>query len=143
MDSENSGLPDGSNTTLVTRKSLFDRMQQQDLPNFNKKLEYLVNDLLLCNDYSDEEIKEIKHTFSYLKSEFKQRWIRAHKKEDVFLKNNDKWLQGHFSIPKGKQERSGRPQKTFFESSERTKRRKTKSNRSAMNTDVLVHAAQT
>ncbi|CAH2006507.1 unnamed protein product [Acanthoscelides obtectus] len=32
------GLPDGSNTTLVTRKSLFDRMQQQDLPNFNKKL---------------------------------------------------------------------------------------------------------
>lgn len=118
-------------------------MQQQNLPNIEEKLEYLERDLLSCENYTEEQTKDIKHKFSYIKSEFKLRWLKAHKKEDVFLKKNSNWLQGAFSIPKVQQKLSaGRPKKPFIESSERTKRRKTKELRSAINEDVLLHAAQ-
>lgn len=63
-------------------------MQQQNLPNIEEKLEYLERDLLSCENYTEEQTKDIKHKFSYIKSEFKLRWLKAHKKEDDFLKKN-------------------------------------------------------
>lgn len=46
-------------------------------------------------------------------------------------------------IPKAQPRSSGRPPKSFAESSERSKRRKTETLRDATDDDVLVHATQT
>jgi len=116
-------------------------MQQQNLPNINKKLEFIENYLLNYENYSDEQIKEIKHKFSHFKSELKLRWTTAHKKEDIFMKKNIDWLEGTFAIPKVVN-RSGRPTKTFKELSERSKRRKTENLRNITDTEVLTYAAQ-
>lgn len=45
-------------------------MQDQDLPDFNKKLDFMENYLVNLDQYSPEQINEIKHKFSYVKSEF-------------------------------------------------------------------------
>jgi len=116
-------------------------MQQQNLPNINKKLEFIENYLLNYENYSDKQIKEIKHKFSHFKSELKLRWTTAHKKEDIFMKKNIDWLEGTFAIPKVVN-RSGRPTKTFKELSERSKRRKTENLRNITDTEVLTYAAQ-
>ena len=91
---------------------------------------------------TEEQIKTLKRNFSHFKSQIKQRWLKAHKKEDVFLKINHSWLEGTFEIPAISQNRPGRPSKLFNESSERTKRRKTEEIRSVVAQDVIIHAAQ-
>lgn len=84
----------------MTRKQLFDIMQQNKDFNINKKLEFLENYVLSCEDYSEEQINNIKHILSHIKSEIKHRWEVAHRKEDIFRKNNHDWLQGTIEIPK-------------------------------------------
>uniref|UniRef100_A0A1E1WT91 Uncharacterized protein n=1 Tax=Pectinophora gossypiella TaxID=13191 RepID=A0A1E1WT91_PECGO len=109
---------------------MFDRVQSYDLPNLEEKLDSLRSHLLSSEDYTEEQIKTLKRNFSHFKSQIKQRWLKAHKKEDVFLKINHSWLEGTFEIPAISQNRPGRPSKLFNESSERTKRRKTEEVRS-------------
>ena len=99
-------------------------MQEQKLPNFEAKINYLENELLTNEDYNQDQIKELKHKISYLKSEFR-RWSKANRQQDKFLKDNADWLQGTFKIPKSSHKPIGRPFKSFSESSEQSKRRKT------------------
>ncbi|XP_045508859.1 uncharacterized protein LOC123704521 [Colias croceus] len=141
MDSQTSGSSSASGFKVVTRKYLFDQMQSQDLPNFGEKLDYLENNLLECYGVTEESKKTLKHNFSYIKSQMKQRWLKAHKVEEVFLKNNQSWLEGTFEIPI-ETPRQGRPCKSFADSSERSKRRKTEEIRSSTEPEVIVHAAQ-
>lgn len=131
-----------SGARTVTRKYLFDRMQSFNLPNLEEKLTFLNEELLSCGAYSEEQIKTFKSTFSHFKSQLRQRWSKAHKKEDVFRKYNDSWLEGTIEIPAVAQNWPGRPRKLFGDSSERTKRRKTEEIRSNVEEDVIVHAAQ-
>lgn len=126
----------------MTRRSLFDKMQDQNLPNFDEKLKYLESYILSSENYSDDELKQLKHKFSYIKSEFKQRWNKADKMDTRFLKNNDEWLKKTFEIPKAQPRSSGRPTKSFAESSERSKRRKTETLRNTADDDMLIHATQ-
>lgn len=86
-------------------------------------MDYLEYHLLSCYADTEENENDLKHKFSYFKSQVKQRWAKPHKMKDIFLKNNYLWLQGTFEIPMLKS-RQGRPSKSFKESSERTKRRK-------------------
>jgi hypothetical protein len=116
-------------------------MQQQNLPNMSEKLEFVENYLLTHDDYLQEERKEIKHNFSRFKSELKRRWITAHKKEDSFIAKNSASLEGTFTIPTAVL-RPGRPKKMFSKASDRTKRRTTEALRSAVDVEVLTHAAQ-
>jgi hypothetical protein len=74
-------------------------MQQQNLPNMTKKLEFVENYLITHDDYLEEQRKEIKRKFSRFKFELKRRWIKAHKKEDSFIAKNSVWLKGTFTIP--------------------------------------------
>lgn len=60
----------------------------------------------------------MKHRFSHIKSEFKQRWIKADKTEARFLHTQPE-------MPRAQPKSSGRPSKPFNELSERSKRRKT------------------
>lgn len=118
-------------------------MQNQNLSNFEEKLTYLEHWLLSKEPYSDDEAKQLKHKFSYIKSEFKQRWKKADKTESRFLQHNDEWLKKTFEIPRAQTRSSGRPTKLFAELSERSKRRKTEDLRNAEDDGVLLHAAQT
>lgn len=116
-------------------------MQRQNLPNINEKLDFVENFLIGYDDYTVDQINEIKHNFSRFKSEMKSRWAAAYNKEENFTKKNKDWLQGAVTIPKVTS-RSGRPKKLFEESSERSKRRKTEELRSSVDVEVLTHAAQ-
>jgi len=55
----------------MTRRHLFNMMQQQNLPNMSEKLEFVENYLLTHDDYLEEQREEIKHNFSHFKSELK------------------------------------------------------------------------
>ncbi|CAH2013902.1 unnamed protein product [Acanthoscelides obtectus] len=142
MDSENRDTPGGSNYRVISRKRLYDKMQEPNLPNLEEKLNYLENELLTHGDYSQEQIRELKHKFSYIKSKFKRRWSKGKRQEDKFLKENADWLQGTFQIPKSSHGRVGRPLKPFSELSEGSRRRKTEQLRNTVSKEALVHAAK-
>lgn len=80
---------------------------------------------------------------SYFKSELKRKWTAAYKKQDVFLQNNHKWLQGTLEFPEPSARSTGRPKKPFDMSSDRSKLRKTKELRSSTSCYELLFAAQT
>lgn len=109
----------------MTRKHLYDIMKQYSENNFAKKLQFLQNDILSKSSFPDNKKKEFKHKFSYVQHQLKKRWLAAHKVESVFLKNNQNWLQGTIEIPIRK-DLVDRPPKSFDESSDNTKRRKTR-----------------
>ncbi|CAB3223927.1 unnamed protein product [Arctia plantaginis] len=71
----------------------------------------------------------------------KQRWLKAHKNKEFFEKNYSSWLGGTFEIPIETTHRQGRQSKSFADSSERSKRRKTEEIPSSVDHEVIVHAA--
>lgn len=118
-------------------------MKKENLPNLDAKLKYLKDNLLSCEGYNEDQIVNLKRRFAHFKSEIKQRWTKAHYKEDKFIKNNQCWLEGTFEIPVvDTQKRPGRPSKSFEDASERSKRRKTKELRSNFEKDLIIHAAK-
>lgn len=127
----------------MTRKYLFDKMQNQDLPSFDSKLDYLENFILSYENYTDDQLKDLKQKFSLLKAAFKKKWTEAYRRQETFLVKNEKWLQGTFEIPRVSQISVGRPFKPFEECSERSKRRKTQELRGVVDKTVLLHATQT
>lgn len=116
-------------------------MSQQNLKVFDEKLAFLQNYLLTYDAFSEDQKREMKHNFSRLQAEFKKRWIQCHKTTHIFLNKNAKWLEGTFSIPRITRP-IGRPQKTFSELSERSKRRKTKDIRESTDAETLTYAAR-
>lgn len=130
-----------SGVKMFTRLQLFNMMQQQNLPTLSEKLEYIENYLLNYNKYEEKEIQEIKLAFSYVKSEFKRRWMAVHKRSDLFTKKNHGWLQGIFTLPRIAK-RSGRPSVCFEDLSDRSKRRKTEELRKSTDIQVLSYATQ-
>ncbi|XP_017470077.1 PREDICTED: uncharacterized protein LOC108361823 [Rhagoletis zephyria] len=143
MEIEASGSQGTSGVRNVTRKYLFDRMQSQNSPNLDEKLNSLQQELLSSEKYSDEQISALKHNFSHFKSQIKKKWLQVHKKEDVFLSKYKSWLEGGFELTvAAKPKRCGRPQKHFSDSGERSKRRKTAELRSTVkDKDFIMHAA--
>lgn len=59
-------------------------MQEQDLPTFEAKINYLENDLLSCEDYSQDQKRDLKHKISYVKSEKKM--VKSKQKARQILK---------------------------------------------------------
>lgn len=119
-------------------------MKNENLPNLDAKLNYLKDQLLSCEGYSEDQILKLKRSFAHFKSEIKQRWTKAHYKEDNFIKYNRSWLDGTFELPvvETLQKRPSRPSKTFEDSSERSKSRKTEQLRSNFEKEVIIHAAK-
>lgn len=109
----------------MTRQYIFDQLQSQNLPTLNEKLDYYENFLLMRYGHNKEAKDVLKQRFSYVKSQIKQRWTKANKHQNVFLRKNQSWLKGTFEIPIESASPQGRPSKSFGESSERSKRRKT------------------
>lgn len=138
------GAAGTSGVRIVTRQYLFDCMKKENLSNLDAKLNYLKDQLLSCEGYNEDQIINLKRSFAHFKSEIKQRWTKAHYKEDKFIKSNQSWLEGTFEIPIGmaSQKRPGRPMKSFEDSSERSKRRKTEELRGNFEKDIIIHAAK-
>lgn len=123
----------------MTRKRFYDIMQDHPDYDINKKMDHAESFLLNAQNYSEDQQKQVKHKLSNLKSEIKRRWVASHYVEDLFLKRNDSWLQGTFELPQAIT-RSGRPQKSFDDVSERSKRRKTETIRREMTSEELTFA---
>lgn len=138
------GTVGASGVRIVTRQYLFDRMKGENLPNLDAKLNYLKEQLFSCEGYSKGQIDSLKRNFAHFKSEIKQRWTKAHYKEENFLKYNLSWLEGTFEIPvvDTTVKRPGRPSKSFDDLSERSKRRKTEEVRTHFEKDIIIHAAK-
>ncbi|XP_036340440.1 uncharacterized protein LOC118749769 [Rhagoletis pomonella] len=77
MEIEASGSQGTSGVRNVTRKYLFDRMQAQNSPNLDEKLNSLQQELLSSEKYSDEQISALKHNFSHFKSQIKKKWLQV------------------------------------------------------------------
>lgn len=133
-----------SGEKFVTRKNLFYSIKAENSTDLDAKLNSFKNKLLSSESYTHDQIEKLKRDFAHFKSDLKNRWTKAHNKEDVFLKYNHSWLEGTFAIPVAinTSNRSGRPSKVFEELSERSKRRKTEAIRSNFDGDIIVHAAQ-
>lgn len=125
----------------MTRNELFTIMMDQNIPNINAKLDYFEKYILNQGPFSDEDTVKIKRDISRFKLDMKIRWIKANSKEVLFRKENERWLEGTFMIPKPRSP-PGRPQKLFSEASERSKRRKTEELRNTNDLDVLTYATQ-
>lgn len=137
------GSSSSSGVRLVTRRWLYDQMQQPDLVKLDQKLDYLENHFISHNGDSEDDLASLRKRFSYFKTAIKEKWAKSHRKEDVFLKMNESWLDGTFELPTQTLLRPGRPAKSFEDSSERSKRRKTEELRSNTADELLIHAAQT
>lgn len=125
----------------MTRKELVDLMLSQNDLNINEKMDFAENFILSQHPYTEEQKKDIKRRFSYVKSEIKCRWTKA-KGTNAFMKKNEQWLEGLFELPKINKSKPGRPTKSFEESSERCKRRKTEALRLSDSPDKILYAAQ-
>lgn len=117
-------------------------MNEQHSLSIHEKIQYLENYLLECYGDTEEHKNVIKKKLSYFKSDLIKRWSQAHRILENFLTANNSWLEGTFEIPVDMHQRPGRPTKSFSESSERTKRRKTEGVRASYDEEVIVHAAQ-
>lgn len=100
-------------------------MNEPKFQSITKKFDSLENYLLICPSDADKEKQAMKHRFSHFKSEFKKKWTKSRRIVEKFLTTNGSWLEGTFEISIKTHCRRGRPSKSFSESSERTKHRKT------------------
>lgn len=66
---------------MLSRKQLYDIMQEKKDCDINEKLKYLEKYLLMQKNYSEEQVKAFKHTFSYIKRQNWKRsgWVRTEK----------------------------------------------------------------
>ena len=107
-----------------------------------KKFEYMENEIfksIHCSEKNKPKAKSILKTFQAV---FKRKWNASNRGHQRFMskKVNKEWLEGLISFPK-EVSKSGRPQKSFAESSGRSKRRKTAHLRNQHSSEELTYAA--
>ena len=127
-------------------------MQEQNGKTIDEKFENLEVSLLKRQNYSCENQKSLKLEVSRFKSEFKQKWTKAKRTKDVFLKQNIEWLQGSLKLSALFEELSlecipptigtGRPKIAFDLLSDRSKRRNTEELRQNYSLGELGFATQ-
>ncbi|CAH2109275.1 unnamed protein product [Euphydryas editha] len=86
--------------------------------------------------------KKMEEKFSLMEEKLK--WTASSYKDQRFLNNNEQWLTSSIKLPYWSAEptqKPGRPTKTFEESSDRSKRRKTKELREQLPVEELTYAA--
>ena len=125
----------------MTRKTLYELVRKCSEKNLDKKLTYMENELIQITKCPTGEHFTLRRNLKYFKSEFKKKWSAASNKEKRFLKNNEKWLNTSIKLVTWTTPKPGRPVKDFGESSDRSKRRKTKGIRETISADELTFAA--
>lgn len=116
-------------------------MEQCSDKSLDSKLSYVENKLVNILRYPPDERSKLKNEFSRFKSDFKRRWIASHYKRNDFNRINYTWLKCKIKFTFwGKA--GGRPVKTFENSSEITKRKKTLELRNTVSVEELTFATQ-
>ncbi|KAL4104318.1 hypothetical protein QTP88_019619 [Uroleucon formosanum] len=99
---------------------------------------------------NEEFDKCIQNKVEGFSNTLKKKWLDSNRCLTKFLKKNDNWLDLEFKIPLLKKceelcepsTSSGRPRKSFLESSDRSKRRQIKNLREITSSDELICAAK-
>lgn len=125
----------------MTRKALYELLRKCSEKNIDKKLTYMENEFIKITKCPAGEHFTLRRNLKYFKTEFKKKWSPASNKEKRFLKNNEKWLNTSIKLVTWTTPKPGRPIKYFGESSDRSKRRKTKNLRETISADELTFAA--
>ncbi|XP_047027502.1 uncharacterized protein LOC124635616 [Helicoverpa zea] len=106
--------------TMITRKYLYDIAQNSIGSSFDEKLKLMEIEVLKGYFQDDPKIADAKHKLSIVKHQFKQKWLAAQKNKKRFEEKNATWLRDTITLPSAGVS-PGRPQKSFEESSERSK----------------------
>ena len=129
----------------ISRLDFYNSIQQQEAPNFNEKMDLADQHLLSRNQYTEELKTVYKRQMSRLKAIFRKMWSSSSRIHEIFIKKHGPWLQGSFQIPgtPSTPSSAGRPRKSFVDSSERSKRRKTEQLRKDVEPEAIVFVAET
>ena len=131
-------------TISFTRRALYDMMRDCKGMKIDEKFDFLRTKLIEITHCPDNQRCILDRTLKYFKTEFKQKWVAASRKEERFLCKNEKWLTSSIQLQKFSAEvthKQGRPTKPFENLSDRSKRRKTSEIRSQIPPEELVFAA--
>lgn len=118
-------------------------MQEDKGKKIEEKLNSLQLQLIEITKCPVEKEAVLDRALRFFKTEFKQRWSAACRK-DRFMKNNEKWLVASIELPffeKKTIQKAGRPTKFFQDLSESSKRRKTQELREQVPANELLYAA--
>lgn len=66
----------------MTRKNLFYSIKAENSTGLDAKLNSFKNKLLSSESYTHDQIEKLKRDFAHFKSDLKNRWTKAHNKED-------------------------------------------------------------
>ncbi|CAH2088846.1 unnamed protein product [Euphydryas editha] len=117
-------------------------MQECPDKKIDAKMSFLERKIIELTKCPDSDLAKLKHTLSRFKYDYKQKWTSANYKQERFLKNNEEWLKETLKFAIWSKEKAGRPTIEFAESSDRSKRRKTKGLREKVSAEELTYAAQ-
>src|SRR6195952_1075522 len=131
----------------ISRLNFYNSIQQQQASNFDEKMDLADQHLLPRNQYTEELKQVYKRQMSRLKAAVRKMWSSSSRTHKKCIKKHGTWLQGSFQIPipatLSTPSSAGRPKKSFVDSSERSKRRKTEQLRKDVEPEAIVFAAET
>lgn len=127
-----------------TRKALFDILNEFKGKKMEEKFALFEERLINLVNCPDNEKNNFIRTLKNFKSDFIKKWKDASYKEERFLKTNEQWLTTSIELrnwPEDSTKKTGRPQKSFEDLCDRSKRRKTKELREQVPVEELTYAA--
>lgn len=127
---------------FIKRRELVNIMTGCESSGMEEKFSFLTEEIAKRAECDEEKLKDLKKELSYFKSDYKSRWMKAHRTEAKFQSNNEKWLDSSILLLRCTEKKRGRPETSFQSSSERTKRLKTKQLRDTTPLSVLTYATQ-
>ena len=124
-----------------TRRALYDIMRECKVKKIEEKFEFLVQKLAEITQCPKDKNGILDRALRFFKTQFKQRWVAASRKEERFICNNEEWLTSPIQLPNFSAEPTYKPTKCFMDLSDRSKRPKTRELREQVPAEELVYAA--
>lgn len=127
---------------FIKRKELINIMRSCGSSEMEKQFQHLYDEIKRRSKCDSKQQKETLKKLSYFKTQYKTRYTKARRMEERFKSNNQEWLEGSILFPNEIVNKRGRPELSFNDSSERTKRLKTKELRNTTPASVLSYATR-
>lgn len=130
----------------VKREKLFDIWRSTSSANRSTRMIEFVQRKINETEITNVDLVGIKRIVRTESEKFRQKWNKAQRRYDRFIKAYNKWLHEKIDlgiITKGSAVTPGRPQKSFAEGSSKTKSRKLKTLITTYTSDELSYAAET
>lgn len=122
-------------------------MNESGLGKLSDQVSFLKDFLQEQTKCPKSELVDLDKKIRYFVKDFKRRWSDAHRTRERFLAKNTSWLETsitfiNYDISKKSNIGVGRPKTNFIETTERTKRHRTKHLRSEFSHEELSYATQ-